>query len=80
MRNMCNIPTCDIPPCFGTEFKKPLYCYKHRTEHDQPMIDVIHPRCHENDACKPSYNFPGNKMPIYCSMHAKSGMINVLRK
>ena len=44
------------------------------------MIDVISPRCaDENCGKRPSYNFKGEK-PMYCKEHAKPGMVDVISR
>ena len=41
------------------------------------MIDVTHSRC-KKCTTQPTYNFEGEKKPIYCKEHKENGMINVL--
>ena len=67
-------------PCFNVKGeKKGIYCAKHKLE---GMVDVKSKHCAEL-GCKirPTYNFEGNKPPLYCSTHGKAkGMVNVMHK
>jgi hypothetical protein len=42
------------------------------------MVDNLHTKCSEDGCSKiPCFNFEGQKQRLYCSQHAKDGMINL---
>jgi len=84
-KRVCQHPGCKISSSYGlSEDKKAVsytlatHCALHKTD---DMIDVVHPKCIDI-YCKLlcSYNFRGEKKPLYCLRHIYGNLnfVNVL--
>ena len=75
-KNICNNPECNTRANFNfKEFKKPMYCSKHK---ENGMINVESKRCNFEGCNKvPAFNFEGTKTGLWCASHKENGMINI---
>ncbi len=77
---LCIYEDCKTTSCFNYPNEKPLFCNKHKKD---GMINIKHKniKCMiDNCEVYPSYNFPGEKVRLYCKIHALEGMIDVVNK
>lgn len=72
---VCIHEGCETIATFGDKKNmKPVYCVSHKK---QNMIDVRNTKCKEKDCFnRAGYNFPDQKILLYCKDHAKDGMIS----
>jgi hypothetical protein len=83
---------CKSRAIYGLEYKKPLYCSKHRkikeTENDIDYINVSRKQCEyiyvntdpTTQCMSPASHGFKSKNPLYCKYHCEDGMINLKKK
>jgi hypothetical protein len=69
---MCTEKGCKKQGIYGFDYKKPLYCSKHRKDDTE---NVVNKRC-EYDGCKKQPRFGIDKIK-FCAMHKTNNMINL---
>ena len=77
MNKRCGDPECNKQASFGSEPKKPLFCFEHKRDE---MVNVCNKMC-EHEGCMKTPKFGLiEKRPTHCKEHSSSNMVDVAHK